>query len=84
MISYARSTSQCEGLLFFLACQFLHSLSRRGIAGWTVFLVRKVELGMSSLHVLLLYQMPFMEPRSVKIDLVVSSSGEKERDCGGD
>ena len=47
---------------------------------------KKVELRMSSLSVLLLYQMAFMEPRSVRKWLWLgSSSGErKERGWGGD
>lgn len=66
MISYARSTSQCEGLLFFSCLlDFSISLSQRDSRLDSVP-CKKVELGMSSLHVLLLYQMPFMEPRSIR------------------
>ena len=67
MISYARSTSQCEGLLFFSCLlAFSISLSQRDSRLGSV-LCTKVELGMSSLYVLLLYQMAFMEPRSVRM-----------------
>lgn len=71
--------------LFFLLASFLHfSLSEDSRLDSVP--CKKVELGMSSLHVLLLYQMPIMEPRSVRKWIwLASRSGErKERDCGGD
>lgn len=72
---------------FFFSCllTFSISLSQRDSRLDSVP-CKKVELRMSSLYVLLLYQMAFMEPRSVRKWLwLASSSGErKERDCGGD
>ena len=83
MISYARSTSQCEGLLFFSCLlAFSISLSQRDSRLGSV-LCTKVELGMSSLYVLLLYQMALMEPRSVRMWIwLASSSGEKKERTG--
>lgn len=74
-----------KACFFFLLASFLHFSLPEGQQLDSVA-CKKVELRMSSLYVLLLYQMAFMEPRSVRKWLWLGScSGErKERGWGGD